>query len=63
MIEIKNVTKKYGNYVAVEDISFKVEESSIYGHVGYNDAAKTTLLKTAFRKQTQENDTCYNFCC
>jgi ABC-type Na+ transport system ATPase subunit NatA len=27
MIEIKNVTKKYGNYVAVEDISFKVEES------------------------------------
>lgn len=31
MIEIKNVTKKYGNYVAVEDISFKVEESSIYG--------------------------------
>ena len=29
MIEIKNVTKKYGNYVAVEDISFKVEESSM----------------------------------
>ena len=47
MIEIKNVTKKYGNYVAVEDISFKVEESSIYGLVGYNGAGKTTLLKTA----------------
>ena len=44
MIEIKNVTKKYGNYVAVEDISFKVEESSIYGLVGYNGAGKTTLL-------------------
>ena len=29
MIEIKNVTKKYGNYVAVEDISFKVEELSL----------------------------------
>ena len=47
MIEIKNVTKKYGDYVAVEDISFKVEESSIYGLVGYNGAGKTTLLKTA----------------
>lgn len=45
MIEIKNVTKKYGDYVAVEDISFKVEESSIYGLVGYNGAGKTTLLK------------------
>ena len=44
MIEIKNVTKKYGNYVAVEDISFKVEESSIYGLVGYNGAGKTTLI-------------------
>ena len=44
MIEIKNVTKKYGDYVAVEDISFKVEESSIYGLVGYNGAGKTTLF-------------------
>ncbi len=47
MIEFKNVTKKFGDFVAVEDISFKVEPSSIYGLIGYNGAGKTTLLKTA----------------
>ncbi len=47
MIEIKNLTKKYGSFTAIEDISFTVEESSIYGLVGYNGAGKTTLLKTA----------------
>lgn len=46
MIEIKNVTKKFGDFTAIEDISFKVEESSIYGLIGYNGAGKTTLLKT-----------------
>ncbi|MGN0521160.1 MAG: ABC transporter ATP-binding protein [Eubacterium sp.] len=45
MIEIKNVTKKFGTFTAIEDISFNVEPSSIYGLVGYNGAGKTTLLK------------------
>lgn len=45
MIEIKNITKKFGDFTAIEDVSFKVEESSIYGVVGYNGAGKTTLLK------------------
>lgn len=45
MIEIKNVTKKFGNFTAIDNISFKVEEASIYGLVGYNGAGKTTLLK------------------
>ena len=47
MIEIKNLTKKYGSFTAIEDISFTVDKSSIYGLVGYNGAGKTTLLKTA----------------
>lgn len=47
MIEFINVTKKFGDFTAVEDISFKVEPSSIYGLIGYNGAGKTTLLKTA----------------
>ena len=46
MIEIINVTKKFGNFTAIEDMSFKVENGSIYGLVGYNGAGKTTLLKT-----------------
>ncbi len=47
MIEFKNVTKKFGDFTAVENISFNVELSSIYGLIGYNGAGKTTLLKTA----------------
>ncbi len=47
MIEFKNVTKKFGDFVAVENISFNIEPSSIYGLIGYNGAGKTTLLKTA----------------
>ena len=46
MIEINSVTKKFGDFTAIENMSFKVENSSIYGLVGYNGAGKTTLLKT-----------------
>lgn len=45
MIEINNVTKKFGELTAIENINIKVKESSIYGLVGYNGAGKTTLLK------------------
>ena len=57
MIEIKNITKKYGNFTAIEDISFNVEKSSIYGLVGYNGAGKTTLLNilAALDKPTEGN--------
>lgn len=47
MIEIKNVTKKYGSYTAIENISFNVKEGTVYGLIGYNGAGKTTFLKTA----------------
>ena len=46
MIEVNNVTKKFGKFAAIENLSFKVDKGSIYGLVGYNGAGKTTLLKT-----------------
>lgn len=46
MIEIKNVTKRFGSFTAIDDISFNVDRASIYGLVGYNGAGKTTLLKS-----------------
>ena len=46
MIEIKNVTKKYGNKVAVDNISFTVEDGSIFAFIGHNGAGKTTLIKS-----------------
>lgn len=47
MIEIKNLTKRYGKFTALEGVSFNVKEGCIYGLIGYNGAGKTTLLKTA----------------
>ena len=46
MIEINNLTKNFGDFTALENITFSVENGSIYGLVGYNGAGKTTLLKT-----------------
>ena len=34
MIEVKNLTKAYGNFVAVKDVSFKAENGSILGFLG-----------------------------
>jgi len=45
MIEIKNVTKKYGDNVAVDNVSFKVNDGEIFAFIGHNGAGKTTLIK------------------
>ena len=46
MIEIKNVTKKYGNKLALDNVSFKVEDGDIFAFIGHNGAGKTTLIKS-----------------
>jgi ABC-2 type transport system ATP-binding protein len=46
MLEIKKITKRYGSFTAIEEITAQAAEGSIYGLVGYNGAGKTTLLKT-----------------
>lgn len=45
MIEIKNVTKKYGSKVALKDVTFNVEDGEIFAFIGHNGAGKTTLIK------------------
>ena len=44
MIEVSHLTKKYGNHVAVDDLSFCVEEGQIYGFLGPNGAGKSTTM-------------------
>ena len=38
MIEIKNVTKKYGNKKAVDNVSFTVNDGDIFAFIGHNGA-------------------------
>ena len=45
MIEIKNVTKKYGSKKAVDQVSFTVDDGDIFAFIGHNGAGKTTLIK------------------
>ncbi|MFI3213741.1 MAG: ABC transporter ATP-binding protein [Eubacteriales bacterium] len=44
MIEVKNLVKKYGNHIAVDNISFNVESGRIYGFLGPNGAGKSTTM-------------------
>lgn len=44
MIEVKNITKKYGNFIAVNNISFKVDDGEIVGFLGPNGAGKSTTM-------------------
>ena len=44
MIEINHLVKKYGNHVAVDDLSLEVEPGKIYGFLGPNGAGKSTTM-------------------
>lgn len=57
MIEVKNITKKYGNFVAVDNISFTIKDGEIVGLLGPNGAGKSTTMNTitGFIEQTEGN--------
>jgi len=46
IIQVKNFTKKYGDFTAVNDISFDVEEGTIFAFLGPNGAGKSTTINT-----------------
>lgn len=46
MLKIEHLTKKYGDKVAVDDLSLHIEAGEIYGFIGHNGAGKTTTLKS-----------------
>ena len=45
MLRIEHLTKMYGNYAAVNDLSIHIQPGEIYGFIGHNGAGKTTTLK------------------
>lgn len=46
MIEIKEVTKKYGDKLAVDNVTFSVNDGDVFAFIGHNGAGKTTLIKS-----------------
>ena len=44
MIEVKHLSKRYGDFLAVDDISFTIEKGKIYGLLGPNGAGKSTTM-------------------
>ena len=45
MIELRNVVKKFGSFVAVDDVSLKIGKGEFFGFLGPNGAGKTTTIK------------------
>lgn len=45
MIKIENLTKKYGNLLAVDNISLEIKEGEVFGLLGPNGAGKTTIIR------------------
>ena len=45
MIEVKNLTKKYGDFIAVDDVSFNVSDGEVFAFLGPNGAGKSTTIK------------------
>ena len=45
MLTIKNLTKTYGEKIAVDDLSLHIAKGEIYGFIGHNGAGKTTTIK------------------
>ena len=46
MLKIENLTKKYGDKTAVDNLSLHIKKGMIYGFIGHNGAGKTTTIKS-----------------
>ena len=45
MIETRNLTKRYGNLIAANDITLKLEDGDVFGFIGPNGSGKTTTMR------------------
>jgi len=45
IVDVKDMTKKFGSFTAVDNISFQVSKGEIFGFLGANGAGKTTAIK------------------
>ena len=57
MLRIEHLTKKFGDFTAVDDLSIDVEAGKIYAFIGHNGAGKTTAIKSAVGIQAFDQGT------
>ena len=57
IIEVKNLTKKYKNVKAIDDLSFEVKEGEILGLLGPNGSGKTTTINSILSLLNYQNGT------
>ena len=57
MIQVKDVTKKYGNFIAVKNLNFEIKHGEVIGFLGPNGAGKSTTMNmiTGYIEQTDGN--------
>ena len=61
MLEVKNLVKKFGNNIAVNNISFSVSEGKIFGLLGRNGAGKSTIFRVMLNIfETDDGQVLYN---
>lgn len=58
VIEVNNLTKKYGEFMAVKNLSFSIEEGTIVGFVGKNGAGKSTTIRCLTNMILPTNGSC-----
>ena len=54
VLQARNMTRRFGGLIAVNDVSFDVQEGEIFGLIGPNGAGKTTLIKSLIRRYTKQ---------
>ena len=61
IIQTKNITKRYGDTIAVDNVSIHIEQGEIYGFLGLNGAGKTTTVRLLLGLIKPDSGTCRLF--